>query len=287
MKAQQLTGSITYHGEGPCWDPVGERMLVVDMLAGAVVDLSSLESPARYDVGSSVAAVVRPRRGGGFVVATEHGFSLFDDGFRLQRELAQVLDDPAIRLNEGGCDPAGRLFCGGMAYAQTPGAASVYRLEPDGAASVALENVTISNGLQWSLDGALAYYIDTPTKRIDVFDYDLETGAFHNRRALADVSGFDGGPDGMTIDAEGGLWVAFYNGGAVRRFDAETGDVTEVVEIPGPRQVTAPAFGGASLDTLFITTSRENLADGDQPEAGAVFAVQPGVRGVALPAFAG
>jgi sugar lactone lactonase YvrE len=198
-----------------------------------------------------------------------------------------VLDDPAIRLNEGGCDPTGRFFCGGLAYEQTAGAASVYRLEPDGTASVALENVTISNGLQWSLDGALAYYIDTPTKRVDVFDYDASDGTFHNRRALADVSAFDGGPDGMTIDAEGGLWVAFYNGGVVRRLDAETGAVTEVVEIPGARQITAPAFGGASLDTLYITTSRENLADDDQPEAGAVFAVQPGVSGVALPAFAG
>ncbi|GAA4194680.1 SMP-30/gluconolactonase/LRE family protein [Gryllotalpicola kribbensis] len=287
MKAQQLTAPVTYHGEGPCWDPVGERMLLVDMLAGAVVDLSSLTSPARYDVGSPVAAVVRPRRSGGFIVATEHGFSLFDSGFRRERELTQVLDDAAIRLNEGGCDPVGRLFCGGMAYEQTPGAAALFRLEPDGTASVALDDITISNGLQWSLDGERAYYVDTPTKRIDVFDYDAAEGTLHERRPLADVSDLEGGPDGMTIDAEGGLWVAFYNGGAVRRFDPASGAITELIEIPGVRQITAPAFGGASLDTLYITTSRENLPDDAQPAAGAVFAVQPGVQGVPLPAFAG
>lgn len=287
MKAEQITAPVTWHGEGPCWDPVGERMLVVDMLAGAVVDLSSLESPARYDVGSKVAAVVRPRAGGGFIVATEHGFTLFDQGFRATRELASVLDDPAIRLNEGGCDPAGRFFCGAMAYDETPGAAAVYRVEADGTASVAFDGVTISNGLQWSLDGTRAFYIDTPTKRVDVFDYDVADGTFQERRAFADVSALSGSPDGMTIDAEGGLWVAFWGGGAVRRLDPDSGAVTEEIEVPGATHTSAAAFGGASLDTLYITTSRQHLADEDDPEAGAVFAVRPGVSGAPLHAFAG
>jgi len=262
-------------------------MLVVDMLAGAVLDLSSLESPARYSVGSPVAAVVRPRRSGGFVVATEHGFSLFDSGFRLERELTSVLDDPAIRLNEGGCDPAGRFFCGAMAYDETPGAASMYRLEADGTASVAFDGATISNGLQWSLDGTQAFYVDTPTKRVDVFDYDVSDGTFSQRRPFANVSRFDGAPDGMTIDAEGGLWVAFWGGGVIRRLDPASGEVTEEVRVPGATHTSAAAFGGASLDTLYITTSRQHLADGDEPEAGAIFAAQPGVRGIALHTFAG
>jgi sugar lactone lactonase YvrE len=262
-------------------------MLVVDMLAGAVVDLSSLESPARYTVGSPVAAVVRPRAGGGFIVATEHGFTLFDAGFRAERELAQVLDDPAIRLNEGGCDPVGRFFCGAMAYDETPGAASMYRLEPDGTATVAFDGATISNGLQWSLDGTQAFYVDTPTHRVDVFDYSAADGTFDDRRTFADLSAFDGAPDGMTIDAEGGLWVAFWGGGVIRRLEPGTGAVTAEVEIEGATHTSACAFGGESLDTLYITTSRQHLADDDEPEAGAVFAVQPGVRGVALPAFAG
>jgi sugar lactone lactonase YvrE len=287
VKAEQITAPVTWHGEGPCWDPAGERMLVVDMLAGAVVDLSSVTSPARYSVGSPVAAVVRPRAGGGFIVATEHGFSLFDSGFRPLRELASVLDDPAIRLNEGGCDPAGRFFCGTMAYDATPGAASLYRVSPDGTATVAFGGATISNGLQWSLDGSLAYYVDTPTHRVDVFDYSVADGTFSERRTLADVSGFDGAPDGMTIDADGGLWVAFWGGGAIRRLDPVTGAVTEEVEVPGVTNTSACAFGGASLDTLYITTSRQHLDDDAEPQAGSVFALQPGVRGVPLHAFAG
>jgi sugar lactone lactonase YvrE len=287
VKAEQLTAPVTWHGEGPCWDPVGRRMLVVDMLAGAVVDLSSLTAPDRYAVGSPVAAVVRPRAGGGFIVATEHGFSLFDEGFRLQRELAQVLDDPAIRLNEGGCDAAGRFFCGAMAYDETPGAAAFYRLEPDGTASVVFDDATTSNGLQWSLDGSRAFYIDTPTQRVDVFDYDAADGSFHERRPFADVSALSGSPDGMTIDAEGGLWVAFWGGGVIRRLDPVSGAVTAEVEVPGATHTSAAAFGGESLDTLYITTSRQHLPDDAEPQAGSVFAVQPGVRGVALPSFAG
>lgn len=287
MKAEQLTEPVTWHGEGPYWDHVGQRMLVVDMLAGAVVDLASPGHPVRYDVGSSVAAMVRRRARGGFVVATEHGFSLFDDDFSLERRLPDVLDDAAIRLNEGGCDPQGRFYCGSMAYDATPGAASLYRLEADGSASAAFDGVTISNGLQWSLDGALAYYVDTVTRRIDVFDFDGSDGSFHNRRPFVEL-GDDvaGAPDGMTIDAEGGLWVALWGGGAVRRYDSE-GRLSELVDVPGVTHTSAAAFGGPDLDTLYVTSSRQHLPDDAEPQAGAVFVVQPGVRGARLHEYAG
>jgi sugar lactone lactonase YvrE len=262
-------------------------MLVVDMLAGAVVDLASPERPARYDIGSRVAAVVRRRSAGGFVVATEHGFALFDESFVLERRLPDVVDDDAVRLNEGGCDPQGRFYCGSMAYGETPGAGTLYRLGPDGAVSTAVEGVTISNGLQWSHDGSLAYYIDTPTRRVDVFDFDGSDGSFHNRRPLVEMGQeVAGAPDGMAIDAEGGLWVALWGGGAVRRYDGE-GKLTEVVEVPGVTHTSAAAFGGPELDTLYITSSRQHLPAGAEPQAGAVFAVQPGVRGARLHTFAG
>jgi sugar lactone lactonase YvrE len=262
-------------------------MLLVDMMAGAVVDLSSLESPRRYDVGSPVAAVVRPRTGGGFVTATERGFALFDENFTFEGRLPDVVDDGGIRLNEGGCDPRGRFYCGSMAYKETPGAGTLYRLEPDGSVSTALEGVTISNGLQWSHDGSLAYYIDTPTRRVDIFDFDGSDGSFHNRRPLVEL-GDDvaGAPDGMAIDADGGLWVALWGGGAVRRYDAE-GTLTEVVDVPGVTHTSAAAFGGPELGTLYITSSRQHLPEDAEPQAGAVFAVQPGVRGAALHQYAG
>lgn len=287
MKAERLTAPVTWHGEGPFWDRVGQRMLVVDMLAGAVVDLASLERTARYDVGSRVAAVIRRRAGGGFIVATEHGFSLFDEAFSLERQLPDVLADAGVRLNEGGCDPQGRFYCGSMAYDATPGAGSVCRLEADGSASVAFGGVTISNGLQWSGDGSLAYYVDTPTRRIDVFDFDSSDGSFHGRRPFAemddDVAGL---PDGMAIDAEGGLWVALWGGGAVHRYDPD-GRLTEVVEVPGVSHTSAAAFGGPALDTLYITSSRQHLPVGAEPAAGSVFVLQPGVRGAALHDYAG
>lgn len=287
MKAERLTAPVTWHGEGPFWDAVAGRLLVVDMMAGTVVDLADPDHPRRTPVGSRVAAVVRRRTAGGFLVATEHGVSLLDDDLVLDRRLPDLLDDPAIRLNEGGCDPSGRFYVGSMAYDQSTGAASVYRVDPDGSAATVLTGVTISNGLQWSPDGTRAFYVDTPTRRIDVIDVDPADGSLHDRRPLVTLpDDVPGNPDGLTIDAEGGLWAALYGAGAVHRYDG-AGALTEVVEVPGASHTTAPAFGGPDLDTLFVTTSRENLPDGAEPDAGAVFAVRPGVRGVVLPTFGG
>jgi sugar lactone lactonase YvrE len=162
----------------------------------------------------------------------------------------------------------------------SPGAGRLYRLEPDRTVSVVLDSVTCSNGLAWSPDRQTAYYVDSPTQRIDAFDPDL-TG----RRPFVTVPAEDGLPDGLTVDAEGGVWVAFYGGSAVRRY-APDGSVSEVLELP-VTQVTACTFGGPALDELYITTSRENVADGEQPEAGSVFRARPGVTGLPVLPFAG
>jgi len=287
MKAEKVTAPVAWHGEGPFWDRAAQRLLIMDMLAGTIVDLTSFDDPRRIEVGSAVSAVVRARSRGGYIVATEHGFSLFDADFVLERRLADAVSDPAIRLNEGGCDPLRRFFCGSMAYDETPGAASLYRVEADGSISTVLTDLTISNGLQWSLDGAVAYYIDTATRRVDVFDVDTGDGTLHDRRPwIGFGDDVDGSPDGMTIDAEGGLWVAFWGGGAVRRYDTG-GALSQVVEVPGVTHTSAAAFGGPDLDTLYITSSRQHLPDHAEPDAGSVFAVVPGVRGTALPEYAG
>ncbi len=217
MKAEQVTGPVTWHGEGPFWDRVGRRMLVVDMLAGAVVDLASLERPERYDVGSPVAAVIRRRSGGGFVVATEHGFSLFDEHFSLERRLPDVLDDPGIRLNEGGCDPHGRFYCGAMAYDESPGAGALYRLELDRSCTTVLTGLTISNGIGWSPDASTMYLNDSGTGCVDVFRFDGASGAISDRRTLVHIDQPGVAPDGLTVDDEGGIWVALWNGAAIHR----------------------------------------------------------------------
>jgi sugar lactone lactonase YvrE len=254
----------------------------VDMLAGDVLSLDDRGAVQRRRVGR-IAAALRPRRQGGAVIAVERGFVLegADGGIAT---LPEVWSDPGIRMNEGGCDPDGRFYCGSMAYDQRPGAASLYRLDPDGSVGVVLEGVTISNGLDFSPDGALVYYVDTPTRRIDCFDYDAERG-LTGRRAFVSLPEGVGFPDGLTVDAEGGVWVALYDGGAVRR-SGRDGELDVVVELRA-RKVTACAFGGDGLRELYVTTSREDLAPGEDPAAGSLFRVVPGVVGLPVREFAG
>jgi sugar lactone lactonase YvrE len=168
-----------------------------------------------------------------------------------------------------------------MAYDKTPGAAAVYRLDPDQTVHLVVENVTVSNGLDWSPDGSLAYYNDTDTGRVDVFDYNGDDGLTDRRPFV--VTG--GRPDGLTVDAEGGVWVALSDGGVVRRY-ATDGVLDAIVELPVTKS-TACTFGGRGLDELFITTSREGLDPYSEPAAGSLFRAQPGVKGLPAREFGG
>jgi sugar lactone lactonase YvrE len=284
VKATQVTEPCTEHGEGPFWDAVGERLLLVDMLLGAVVAAGADGTTHRYELGG-VAAALRARRSGGFVVARERGFQLYAADFTPDGAYVGAFDDAAIRMNDGGCDPQGRFYCGTMAYDETPGAGTIYRLDVDLTVHPVLSGVTISNGLQWSADGLRAYYNDTPTARIDRFAFDGATGTFADRQPFVTLDGQHGQPDGMAMDDEGGVWIALWGGGAVHRYDP-SGALSEVIEVPA-HQVTACTFGGADLSTLYITTSREGLGDKAEPAAGAVFSASPGVRGAVVHEFAG
>lgn len=284
ITASKLTEPCTEHGEGPFWDTVNGRLLVVDMLRGAVVTLDSSGVVGRYELGG-VAATVRARRGGGFVLASERGFQLFSPDFVADGAEVAAFDDPLLRMNDGGCDPQGRFYCGTMAYAETPGAGSLYRLDPDLSVQRVLDGVTISNGLQWHADGQHVYYNDTPTGRIDLFDFEPDTGRFSARRSFVDVAPGSGLPDGMAIDEAGGVWIALWGGSAVYRYD-EKGQLSERIELP-VRQVTACTFGGPDATTLYITTSRLGLGADAEPEAGALFAAEVGIRGATQYAFAG
>jgi sugar lactone lactonase YvrE len=252
------------------------------MLAGDVLSLAADGTIDRRHVGS-VAAVLRPRRRGGAVIGVERGFVL-EDAKGTLTHLGELWSDSNVRMNEGGCDPDGRFYCGSMAYDERPGAGALYRLDPDGSVHVVLENVTISNGLEWSPDGSKAYYNDTPTQRIDVFDYDGESG-LTGRRPFAEIPVEAGGPDGLTVDEEGGVWVALYGGGAVRRYTPD-GVLDDVIEVAA-KQVTACTFGGQDHSQLFITTSREGLGGGEDPLAGSLFQSDVGVPGLPVREFAG
>lgn len=282
MRAEQITDPVAYHGEGPVWSPRWGGLRWVDMLAGDVLSLGPDGAIGRRHVGT-IAAAVRPRRSGGAVLGVERGFALEDPTGEIT-PLDPLWSHDGLRMNEGACDPEGRFYCGSMAYDRTPGAGSVHRLDGDGSMHVAVAGVTISNGLDWSPDGTRAYYNDTETYRVDVFDYSAETG-LTDRRPFAVIDPDDGRPDGLTVDAEGGVWVALNKGSAVHRFGAG-GTLEGVVELP-VRQVTACTFGGERLDELYITTSRENLAPDDEPLAGSLFRAEVGVAGQPVREFAG
>lgn len=273
LTADRVTDVITHHGEGPAWDPDRQRLHLVDMMAGAVVTLNpGTGKHTRLDIGSKVAAALRPRAGGGMVVAVERGFTLVDPDGTLHPQ-PELWSDAQVRMNDGGTDPDGRFYCGTMAYDAAPGAGSFWRLDTDLSTHELFTDVTISNGFAFSPDGTAAFYIDTPTGRVDVFDY--AGGELVNRRTAVAAAGH---PDGMTVDADGNLWVADFGGAVVRHF-TPGGELLTHVSV-GARQVTACTFGGADLSTLYITTSRQGLAADDDPGAGAVFAVSPGVCGL-------
>ncbi|WP_433508953.1 SMP-30/gluconolactonase/LRE family protein [Nonomuraea sp. CA-143628] len=278
IAAYTVTAPVAEHGEGPVWSARWGGLRFVDMMAGDVLALDPDGSVRRRHVGA-VAATIRPRAGGaGYVVAAERELLLADSD-ELDaplRSLGEAWSDASVRMNDGGCDSDGRFYIGSMAYDETPGRGSLYVAEAGGGLRVVLPEVTISNGLDFSPAGDLAYYADTTTGRVDVLDYDRESG-LTGRRPFAVVDPADGAPDGLTVDSEGGVWVALWGGAAVHRYSPE-GRLEAVVRLP-VRKVTAVAFGGDNLDQLFITTSALDVDRVEQPAAGALFAAEPGVRG--------
>jgi sugar lactone lactonase YvrE len=276
-RAAQVTPALAYHGEGPVWDAALRRLLWVDLLRGDLLATDPGGDTDRHHV-SDVLACVVPRHGGGYVVATERGFGLLSPEWALSG-LPDVWTDTGVRMNDGACDPQGRFFCGSMAYDAAPGRGALYRLDPDHTVHLVHSEVTISNGIGWTADGANAYYVDSGTQRVDACSPDLS-----QRRPFVNIAKDVGTPDGLAVDREGGVWVALWGGSAVHRY-APSGELDRVVPIP-VAQVSSCAFGGDELDTLFVTTSAEGLSD-PEPQAGALFAIDAGVRGMPTLMFAG
>jgi sugar lactone lactonase YvrE len=257
----------------------------MDVLAGTIVAVDSAGALRRYPVPSRAATVIRYRAHSGFVIATENGLVVADDGLTMFEPLAEVVQNPTVRTNDGGCDPLGGFVIGTMSYDEQPNGGAVYRVTPDGRVTDILAPVSISNGMQWSADGSRVYYIDTPTRRVDVFHVDPHTGAWSDRRTHIRIDGIPGFPDGMAIDEEGGLWIAMWGAGTVVCYD-NSGRYIDTITVPGVSQVSSCAFGGDQRRTLYITSSRKGLHAGTEPDAGAVFSAQTSVRGAVPAEFA-
>jgi sugar lactone lactonase YvrE len=268
-------------GEGPCWVSELDALVWVDILERRVhvtADGSTrdLETPAY--VGAAV-----PRAGGGLLLAMGCTFATLDLDDGAVRVVARVPGDPGvIRMNDGKADPAGRFWAGTMELDGARDRGALYRLDAPGAATSVVAPVTISNGLGWAPDGEWMFYIDSPTRTVVRYRFDVARGGLGERSVLVDTSRFAGVPDGMAVDADGNLWVAFHDGGAVRCFASADGALLEEVALPVSRP-TSCAFGGPGLRTLFVTSAREGLSEArlaEEPLAGSVLTLDPGVAGL-------
>lgn len=280
MRAEQFSDVVTGHGEGPVWWP-GAGLRVCDGYAGRIRSLSDSGTVvADQRVGTFVGAF-RPRLGGGLVASNERSFVLIDQHGAVE-DLGALWSSDRLRMNDGGCDPQGRFYCGSMTFSGASPEGVLYRLSPGGQVDAVLRNLYIPNGLVYSADGATAYFIDTGTHAVRAYDVH-DDGEWGDLRIVADLAGRS--PDGMTIDAEGNLWVAMWGESQVICLDPVTGRELEVVQVHGASQTSACTFGGPDLDQLFITTSTQGGGAG--PRSGAVFVTTPGVRGTLPAPFAG
>jgi len=215
--------------EGPHWDPRAQRLYWVDIPAHRVYVFDPQTGAQQsFDVGQYVGAVV-PRATGGLLLAVQHGFAILDPASGHSQPIAEIAaeaDEADLRFNDGKCDPAGRFWAGSYSMAGRQRAGSLYCLDANGDVRRAIADVTVSNGLAWSRDHTTMYYIDTPTQAVAAFDYDVATGAIANRRVVISIPAGCGWPDGMTIDAEGMLWVAHWGGSCVTRMGPGARDGT-------------------------------------------------------------
>ena len=267
-------------GEGPYWDDAQQELYFVDITNKQVKIFSPSDSSVKtIKFDQEVSAVFLDQKSELIVAARDGVFTASQDG-ALKTLLAPIeADDPSIRTNDAKCDSTGRMWVGTMAFDFTPGVAALFTLDSKGLKQV-VPVLTIANGLGWSRDQKSMYFIDSPTGRVDIFDCDLQSGELENRRPLITFDVAAGIPDGLTTDEDGGIWVAFFGGGEVRRYDP-SGELTHVVTLP-VKQVTSCCFGGKDMSELFITTARyamnsESLAK--EPLAGSLFKLSTTFKG--------
>jgi len=273
----------TVLGEGVRWDARRGELLAVDIVAGRVYrgrvsDDGSVERVRVYQLPGTVGMIVPVQGDEGWLLGAGRGFVyLALDGSH--RSIAEVA--PAgTRMNDGACDPQGRLWGGTLSDDHRQGGGALYRLDANGRTEVMLEGLTISNGMGWSPDGRIMYLIDSGPRVIHAFAFDGAGGTIADQRVLVTVPGGVGAPDGMTVDVDGDLWVAMYGGGRVHRYTPD-GHLRAVLSVPAA-QSTCCAFGGPGLHQLYVTTATENWTDEQrhaEPAAGHLYRLDTDATG--------
>ena len=276
-------------GEGPIWDDARERLLFVDIMRGHVHEFDPSTGEDRViEVGQPVGAIA-PTVRGDWVIAAKDGFHRLDPASGRTSLIAEVeADRDDTRMNDGYVDSQGRLWAGTMGLDDGADRGALYRLDPDGRVHRMLAPVGISNGIDWSPDDRTLYYVDTPTGRIDAYDYDPDRGVIGRRRPFVTIPSEVGYPDGLIVDAAGYVWLCLWKGGEVRRFDSD-GRLDRVVAMP-VTLTTKCAFGGPDLDDLYVTSAWIDLDEHEraqQPNAGGLYRIRTGLRGRPARRFGG
>jgi len=283
-------------GEGPVWDEVEQKLYWID-IENDHVYLFNPENGANtgWNVGKMIGALTL-REKGGLLMVLSNGFNSFDPE---TGEITPVIN-PEKELsehyfNDGKCDPKGRFWAGTYHQNAEDAVGSLYSLETDLSVVKRDKNFILANGLAWSIDKTKFYFIDSVAKCIYVYDYDVLTGNITNRNILRQIEGDIQLPDGMTIDSEGFLWVAIFNGGKVLRIDPVTGKTVFEILIPNAKQVTSCTFGGKNMDELYITTAKilegpDRIPENElaaQTNAGGLFKIKLNYKGVIATRFKG
>jgi len=279
-KVEQIPNTSAILGEGSIWNGKEGVLWWIDIDGKKIhVYNPATNTNKEYQLDQMIGTIV-PKKSGGALVALHRGFAHFDFATGKYTIISNPEKDDAVRFNDGKCDPQGRFWAGTMEVAETgPALGSLYFLDSKYQVHKKLGDVVCSNGLVWSHDQKKMYYIDSPRRTVDVFDFDPATGDISNRAPAVTLTEKDGYPDGMTIDSDGNIWVAHWGGYKVTQWDPTTGKLLRTIPIPVER-VSSVAFGGPDLTDLYVTTA----AKGDPAPAGALFRVTGlGVKGV--PAF--
>lgn len=287
MQAELLFNAQAILGEGPAWDKKSQTLYWVDILAKRVhAWKDDRDDFLQLD---EFIGCVAPRRDGGLVAALHASFWTLGLFAGKQTFLASVSEPATNRFNDGKCDPAGRLLAGTMDMDEKSPSGNLYSLEAGQQPRKLLNGIRISNGLAWSPDHKIFYYIDTPTRQVRAYDYALDTGNISNPRVAVEIPSEMGFPDGMTSDMEGRLWIALWGGSRVSKWNPLNGQKEAEIIVPAPH-VTSCVFGGARRDVLYVTTARVGLDESElaqNPLSGALFQIQTQTEGMPTSEFAG
>ncbi|HXD09986.1 MAG TPA: SMP-30/gluconolactonase/LRE family protein [Anaerolineales bacterium] len=284
MNIELLYDSKATLGEGPIWDARTQTLYWLDILNKRIYAQGDLLAEQDEFIGC-----MAPRRNGGLILAKRFSFASLEVDSGRSTLILYLTDEPSHnRFNDGKCDPRGRFLAGTMDMNETDPNGSLYSFDGKSVNKI-LGDITISNGMAWSPDYKTFYYIDTPTRTVRAFDYDLETGAIANPRAAIYVPEALGWPDGMTSDTQGNLWIAMWGGAKLTKWNPNTGQLLEQIPVPA-LNVSSCVFGGKNMNELYITSARKGLDEAvlaKYPLTGGVFRLETNVEGLPTFEFAG